>query len=308
MEKKLRQMYLDIVRRTILGFTYRDPSFNPEVQAKSGDECFQLHKNGKLFANKSPIYFDPISRDLGTDWPLIAHSMAGNKRLLNIQTLAEDVINKNIAGDFIETGVWRGGACIFMSAILRAYDITNRSVYVCDSFDGLPPPKDHEYPADRGDTHHTAPFLRVSLDEVRENFEGYDLLTDQVKFVKGWFCDTLPNLGAEKLAILRLDGDMYESTIQALENLYPKLSIGGHLIIDDYALSNCRRALEDYRKFHDITDEYVIIDNSSAYWTKTKELNVDKVAHRFKNTESAPAVVAPTFSMPNRGGSISSVF
>ena len=287
MEQNLRQMYLDIVRKTILGFTYRDPSFD------SG--------------RGQQIAFNPTARELGEDWPVLAHSMAGNKRLLNIQTLAEDVINKNIPGDFIETGVWRGGSCIFMNAILRAYGSTDRNVYVCDSFQGLPPPKDHEYPVDRGDTHHTAPFLAVSLEQVQQNFEGYDLLTDQVKFVKGWFSDTLPVLDVAQLAILRLDGDMYESTIVALENLYPKLSVGGYVIVDDYGLPNCRRALSDYREFHDITDEYISIDNSSVYWTKTKELDTDKIAHRFKNTEPAPVAPAPTFSMPNRGGSISSV-
>lgn len=288
MEQKLRQMYLDIVRKTILGFTYRDPSFD----AGRGQQ----------------IPFNKEARELGEDWPILAQSMAGNKRLQNIQKLAEDIFTNNTPGDFIETGVWRGGSCIFMSAILRAYGITDRSVYVCDSFEGLPPPKEHEYPADRGDTHHTAPFLAVGLEQVQTNFEGYDLLTDQVKFVKGWFSDTLPTLEVEKLALLRLDGDMYESTIVALENLYPKLSVGGYVIVDDYGLPNCRRAIADYREFHGIDTELISIDNSSVYFKKIKELDADKVAHRFKNTEPAPQSPAPTFSVPNRGGSISSVF
>ena len=288
MEQNLRQMYLDIVRKTILGLTYRDPSFD----------------SGK----GQQIAFNQTARELGEDWPILAQSMAGNKRLQNIQTLAEDVIDKNIPGDFIETGVWRGGACIFMSAVLRAYGVTDRNVYVCDSFQGLPPPKDHEYPVDRGDTHHTAPFLAVNLEQVQQNFEGYDLLTDQVKFVKGWFSDTLPTLAVEKLAILRLDGDMYESTIVALENLYPKLSVGGYVIVDDYGLPNCRRAIADYREFHGIDTDLITIDNSSVYFQKTKDLDADKVAHRFKNTEPPPPAPVPTFSVPNRGGSISSVF
>lgn len=288
MEQELRQMYLDIVRKTILGFTYRDPSFD----AGRGQQ----------------VPFNQEARELGEDWPILAQSMAGNKRLQNIQTLAEDIFANNIPGDFIETGVWRGGSCIFMSAILRAYGITDRDVYVCDSFEGLPPPKEHEYPVDRGDTHHTAPFLAVDLEQVQTNFEGYDLLTDQVKFVKGWFSDTLPGLEVEKLALLRLDGDMYESTIVALENLYPKLSIGGYVIVDDYGLPNCRRAIADYREFHGIDTDLVAIDNSSVYFSKTKELDSDKVSHRFKNTAPAPQPVAPTFSVPNRGGSISSVF
>jgi O-methyltransferase len=288
MEQELRQMYLDIVRKTILGFTYRDPSFD----AGRGQQ----------------VPFNQEARELGEDWPILAQSMAGNKRLQNIQTLAEDIFANNIPGDFIETGVWRGGSCIFMSAILRAYGITDRDVYVCDSFEGLPPPKEHEYPVDRGDTHHTAPFLAVDLEQVQTNFEGYDLLTDQVKFVKGWFSDTLPGLEIEKLALLRLDGDMYESTIVALENLYPKLSVGGYVIVDDYGLPNCRRAIADYREFHGIDTELITIDNSSVYFQKTKDLDADKVAHRFKNTEPPPPAPIPTFSVPNRGGSISSVF
>lgn len=288
MEQELRQMYLDIVRKTILGFTYRDPSFD----AGRGQQ----------------VPFNQEARELGEDWPILAQSMAGNKRLQNIQTLAEDIFANNIPGDFIETGVWRGGSCIFMSAILRAYGITDRDVYVCDSFEGLPPPKEHEYPVDRGDTHHTAPFLAVDLEQVQTNFEGYDLLTDQVKFVKGWFSDTLPGLEVEKLALLRLDGDMYESTIVALENLYPKLSVGGYVIIDDYGLPNCRRAIADYREFHGIDTELITIDNSSVYFQKTKDLDADKVTHRFKNTEPPPPTPVPTFSVPNRGGSISSVF
>ncbi len=288
MEQELRQMYLDIVRKTILGFTYRDPSFD----AGRGQQ----------------VPFNQEARELGEDWPILAQSMAGNKRLQNIQTLAEDIFNNNIPGDFIETGVWRGGSCIFMSAILRAYGITDRDVYVCDSFEGLPPPKEHEYPVDRGDTHHTAPFLAVGLEQVQTNFEGYDLLTSQVKFVKGWFSDTLPGLEVEKLALLRLDGDMYESTIVALENLYPKLSVGGYVIVDDYGLPNCRRAIADYREFHGIDTELITIDNSSVYFQKTKDLYADKVAHRFKNTQPPPPAPVPTFSVPNRGGSISSVF
>jgi O-methyltransferase len=288
MELNLRQMYLDIVRKTILGLTYRDPS----LDASKGQQ----------------IPFNRQARELGEDWPVLAHSMAGNRRLLNIQQLAEDVINKNIPGDFIETGVWRGGACIFMNAVLRAYGITDRNVYVCDSFQGLPPPNVHGYPQDLGDTHHTAPFLAVTLEQVQANFEGYDLLDDRVKFVKGWFSDTLPTLAVEKLAILRLDGDMYESTIIALENLYPKLSVSGYVIVDDYGLPNCRRALADYREFHGIDSEYITIDNSSVYWIKTKEVDADKIDHKFKNTAPMPEVTMPVYSAPNRGGSISSVF
>jgi O-methyltransferase len=163
-----------------------------------------------------------------------------------------------------------------MTAILTAYGITDRKVYVCDSFEGLPQPNISLYPQDLGDNHHMVKFLAVSLEQVKENFEGYNLLTPQVKFVKGFFSDSLPKLAPEidALAILRLDGDMYESTLVALENLYPKLSVGGYVIVDDYGLPNCRRALADYRERNSITDEYIAIDNSSVYWIKSGDINV----------------------------------
>lgn len=279
METNLRQLYLDIVRRTILGLTYRDPSFNP--------------------SNGTQNMFNPTARENGEDWPVLAHSMAGEKRLKNIQELADRVLADNVPGDFIETGVWRGGACIFMSAILKASGVTDRNIYVCDSFEGLPPPNVGEYPQDRGDTHYTAPFLAVDLNQVQTNFAGYGLLDDNIKFVKGFFSETLPKLAPEieQLSILRLDGDMYESTIVALENLYPKLSVGGYVIVDDYGLPNCRKALADYREYHGIDDEeYVAIDNSSVYWKKTKELDPEKALTRFAQEVTAqPVQAAPVF-------------
>ncbi len=270
--EELRKLYLDIVRKTILGTTYRDPSLNA--------------------SNGTQIQYNQESRENGEDWPILAHSMAGNKRLLNIQALAEQVFANNIPGDFVETGIWRGGSCIFMSAIFKAYGITDRQIYACDSFEGLPKP-DESYPADKNDTHYLAPFLSVSLEQVKENFEGYDLLTDQVHLVKGWFSNTLPTLPVNKVAILRLDGDMYESTINALENLYSKLSVGGYVIVDDYGLANCREALTDYRKYFNITDEYVRIDNSSVYWQKTSELP-HLPTPVFKQAVTTPEPPAPT--------------
>ena len=101
---------------------------------------------------------------------------------------------------------------------------------------------------------------------MRGNFERYGLLDDRVHFLEGWFKDTLPNAPIEQLAILRVDGDMYESTMDALRPLYPKLSVGGYLIIDDYgAIPACKAAVEDYRSEHGITEPIVEIDWTGAY-------------------------------------------
>jgi hypothetical protein len=205
----------------------------------------------------------------GRIWPLVAHTMIGLKRLDNLEFCIEQVITNGVVGDLIETGVWRGGATIFMRAVLKAYGVTDRYVWVADSFEGLPPPEAGKYPHDAGDTLHEARELAISLEQVKANFERYGLLDDQVRFLKGWFRDTLPVAPIERLAVLRLDGDMYESTMDTLVNLYPKLSEGGYVIVDDYgAIPACRQAVHDYRSANAITEEIHDIDWTGIFWQK----------------------------------------
>lgn len=201
----------------------------------------------------------------------MAHTMIGMIRLNNLQYCVEDVIKNRIPGDLIETGVWRGGATIFMRAILKAYGQTDRKVWVADSFEGLPATKDSTYTDDHS-LHWLSRIepLAVSEEQVRENFFRYELLDDQVVFLKGWFRDTLPTAPIEKLAILRMDGDLYESTMDALENLYPKLSPGGYAIVDDYFLPPCKKAVHEYRDREGITDKIIQIDSQGVYWQRTQ--------------------------------------
>jgi len=209
-------------------------------------------------------------RDDGRDWPQLAHTMIGRKRMENLRFCVEDVLANDVPGDFIETGVWRGGACIFMRGILAARGVTDRRVWVADSFAGLPPPNAAKYPADARGKLYDCPELAVPLETVKATFERYGLLDDNVRFLKGWFKDTLPSAPIERLAVARLDGDMYESTIDALTNLYPKLSPGGYLIVDDYgAVRACRRAVADYRAEYGIDDPIVAIDSSGVFWQKS---------------------------------------
>jgi hypothetical protein len=204
----------------------------------------------------------------GSIWPGYADTMIGLKRLENIQFCLETAIREKVEGDCVETGVWRGGACILMRGVLAAHGIRDRKVFVADSFMGLPRPDPVKYPADKDDRHFTQEFLAVSQEEVENNFRKYGLLDDQVVFLKGWFAETLPKAPIEKLAVLRLDGDMYGSTMDALTNLYPKLSKGGFCIIDDYALEGCRKAVDDFRSENGIRSELGIVDWTGRYWRK----------------------------------------
>lgn len=213
--------------------------------------------------------FDAERREVGRDWPADAETMIGLKRLANIRECLETVIADGVPGDFVETGAWRGGACIFARALLKAYGVTDRSVWVADSFEGLPAP-DGRFEADAGDQHHTKIELAISVEQVEDNFRRYDLLDDQVRFLKGWFNETLADAPIEQVAVLRLDGDMYASTIDALEPLYDKVPVGGFVIVDDYgAVKGCAQAIHDFREARGITDEMHAIDWAGVYWRKS---------------------------------------
>lgn len=219
----------------------------------------------------TPVRTGPLAereRMQGNDWPVFAQTMTGRARIDNLQHCIEDLIRNEVPGDLIETGVWRGGSSIFMRGVLKAHGVDDRTVWLCDSFEGLPPPSPG-FEADAGAIWHWWKPLSVSLEDVTANFARYGLLDDQVKFVKGWFKDTLPGLKDERWALIRLDGDMYQSTIDGLANLYPNLAEGGYLVVDDYwGVDACRQAVHDYRDEHGIHEPIKRIDWSGVYWRR----------------------------------------
>jgi O-methyltransferase len=203
----------------------------------------------------------------GRDWPGQGETMIGHRRLEQFQTAIETAVAEDVPGDIMEAGVWRGGACILARATLRALGVRDRCVWLADSFCGLPVPDGERFPFDIGDEHHKESFLRVSRQEVEQNFLKYGLLDAQVRFLEGWFRETLPTAPVERLCVLRLDGDMYESTMVALESLYDRVSPRGFVIVDDYhAVPACRAAVDDFRRARGIAAELVPIDWSGHYW------------------------------------------
>ncbi len=191
--------------------------------------------------------------------------MAGHRRIENVQHCIENVITNGVPGDFIETGVWRGGMTIFMRGVLKAYGITDRTVWVADSFEGLPAPANEADGWDLSDVR----YLKVSLEQVQENFRKFGLLDEHVKFLKGWFKDTLPVAPITRLAILRLDGDMYSSTMDALRSLYDKVSSGGYVIVDDYhSWPSCKQAVTDFLAEKKLSPIIQTIDWTGAFWQK----------------------------------------
>jgi O-methyltransferase len=269
------ERYLDLMKKVLTHSLWveRTRSIDPSRMPRSAkrfavETLANLLKRFRVGLVRQ-IPSDPRLRVLGEDWPDYAHTMIGMKRLDNIQECVKTILCDRVPGDLIETGVWRGGAVIFMRALLRAYGIQDRNVWAADSFCGLPEPDLARYPADRNDICYQREFTAVSLDQVKGNFELYNLLDEKVQFLKGWFKETLPDAPIERLALLRLDGDMYQSTMEGLVHLYPKLSRGGFVIVDDYGAGPCRQAVEDFRKEALITDPIVPIDNWGVFWRRS---------------------------------------
>jgi O-methyltransferase len=216
----------------------------------------------RLDETEGPAAF--ADRWAGLDWPATAETMVGVARLLNIVDCLTSAVDGGVAGGFAECGVWRGGACIMAAATLRQI-APARMVWACDSFAGLPVPS---YPADMGQG--LPAFLVVPLSEVKANFKAYGLLSKRVRFVEGWFADSLPGPVGE-LCVLRCDGDMYGSTWETLEALYDHVQPGGFVIVDDYGVGHaCKTATDEFRFARDIDEPLWLIENGcgAVYWQK----------------------------------------
>jgi O-methyltransferase len=271
--KEARMDYLDLLKKVLTGFVFPEsadkvielsPGFSPKklivraIIRVAATRGVRLVRAGR---------FDPEMRSEGRDWPMIAYTMVGLRRLDNVQQAIETVIREDIPGDIIECGVWRGGCAIFMRAVLKAYGVTDRRIWAADSYEGLPKPNVASFPADKGYDLSENQYASVPLENVKQNFERFGLLDDQVKFIKGWFKDSLPDAPIRQLAVLRADGDLYESTMQILENLYDKVSPGGFIIVDDFnSWPPCKKAVTDFRKKRSIVTPIEMIDWTGVYW------------------------------------------
>lgn len=229
----------------------------------------------RLGTEKLNIYdYTEQFRTEGLDWTYLGTTMTGLIRINNVKGLIQKVILNNVPGDYLEAGVWRGGSSIFARGVLRAWGQGHRKSYVCDSFQGLPPGDKNLHPKDK-DWDNT-PYLEVSDITVATSFREASLLDDNIIFAKGFFNNSLKPLAQQIafLAILRLDGDMYESTVDILYHVYDKVSIGGYVIMDDWDNFPSQSACLDFFAVHNVQPKIVRIDQVSVYWQKTKQITV----------------------------------
>jgi len=236
---------------------------------------------------------DPFRR--GQVTPRVGITMAGHKRMQNIKELMMRVHESQTKGCYLEAGVWRGGMSVFAAAVVEAYGM-NRSVYLCDSYQGLPPPRKGSLRADESvytDNPTFKALLSKGEEEVVANFRFYGVPLTKVRTIRGFFVDSLPVLRdefmrrGEKISVLRLDGDMYDSTIDILYNLYDLVEVLGFIVIDDWGWAEgtsvekarwgAKAAILDFRSIHRIEDAAHVIhdvDGTSAWFQKARQVKL----------------------------------
>jgi hypothetical protein len=270
-------LYLDLLKRSLIGLIHEDPGIRFTWDDPDASTFVPFDRDARLHAR---------------DWPSRADTMIGMRRLDHLEALVTGILAAGTPGDLIETGVWRGGATIFMRGVLKAHGVADRTVWVADAFAARFPTTEDEGASSRSFTspalaelrrlhagidpmtatfkaRHDALWAGTSYDEVRERFSRYGLLDEQVRFLRGWFRDTLPSAPIEHLALLRVDGDLYDSTYDALDALHPRLAPGGYAIVDDYGdFAECRQAVHDYFAAAGIDPALEPIDDDAVFWQK----------------------------------------
>lgn len=273
-EASVKELYLDLVGRALISDL--NPDLGSRIVALVEDLLRAQNREPTLKAVETELarFFAPrpaVDRFQNSEWyARIAgapFTMTSPECVQNVRFAAETVIAEGLPGDFVETGVWRGGLCILMKAVLAATG-QQRRIYNCDSFQGLPKITEG---VDAPLKLHENPLLSVSVQDVRTNFERFGLLDEDVVFVEGWFADTMPKLRQEigQIAILRLDGDYYTSTREVIDELYDKVVPGGFVIIDDYGCyQQTSDAIHDFWAERNLKPELIQVDWSCHYWRK----------------------------------------
>jgi len=274
----LRERYLALLEGSLLGTVHQNtftvvgngampPWSKPLRRAFRMVQTVGLRRGYELVVPSVPAG----TLEEGRAWPLVGETMVGRARLRNVRDCLETVLAEGIDGDFIETGVWRGGCSILAAAVLDTAHPNTKRVYVADSFCGLPSADFESYPDESPERMSAMTRLAVSRAQVEQNFHRYGVSGDRVVFVEGWFSDTLPRLSENRWSVMRLDGDMYESTMDALTALYPRLSVGGFTVVDDYwEMASCRAAVDAYRKEHAIDDPLIAVDHACVMWRRSR--------------------------------------
>lgn len=208
-------------------------------------------------------------------------TMTGSERLVSLVRAIDYIVENGIEGEFVECGVWKGGSAMAMALSLKKHGITNRHLYLYDTFEGMSEPSSHDKSFE-GDTAEDlleksekedagSVWCYSALEEVKQNMDSTYYPASQIHLIKGKVEETIPAVEVpEKIALLRLDTDWYESTKHELEHLFPRLQTGGILIIDDYGhWEGCRRAVDEYIRTNNLRLFLTRVDYTCRLAVKT---------------------------------------
>jgi len=270
-EASLRTAYLELLKLSLCDL------------AGAGTVSVGRTPDGKVFSRE--LTGEQLRvRAAGMDWPAHGLTMVGLRRLDDLQACVETVVRDGVHGDLIEAGAWRGGSSILMRATLDSLGAADRTVWVADSFEGFPLGEGD--PGEEDDLG-AFDFLAVPLTEVKASFARLGVERG-VRFVEGFFDQTLPGLTGQSWSLVRLDADTYETTQLALRYLYPGLAVGGYLVVDDFgALDECAAAVEDFRREHRITEPLEEIDWTGVRWRRREAGLLADADHPIARTSSA---------------------
>lgn len=247
--------YIDLLLKTMVGVPLGG-SYNPT-------------NVGKL------LKYNDRQRTYAQDYPPFGYTMIGKRRMDNLRASIEEVNRNGIEGDIVELGVWRGGAMMFAAGVGQESN-HQRDIHLFDAFGTI-----DEYNSDGHGDVKKRDFLSVPLNEVQEAFEYFNLDGPHIHYHVGLFKDTVPKWKKEypnrAIAVLRIDGNFYDSYQDAFYYLYENVPIGGIVILDD--LSSYQPAVlrfwQDFVKDQGIVEEPVNIDGGAKWFRKKKHVTLD---------------------------------
>jgi len=214
----------------------------------------------KINKIKKDVYPIDINNNFIEEYKMIeAYTATSIERVYALKSAITYIIKNKIKGDFVECGVWKGGSCMLMAKTLVNEGEKERKIWMYDTFDGMTEPTDDDCEIETNvsgsdllkntpkNTDKFNMWAYAPLEMVKKNMKKTMFPEERIHFIEGKVENTLSKVKPQNIALLRLDTDWYESTKCELEQLYPLLSIGGVLIVDDYGhFSGAKKAVDEY--------------------------------------------------------------
>jgi hypothetical protein len=257
LQKELVAVLRMMGRQLQLSFRSLRSAWGGRVDQPHGINPSTVARPSCLPGQQCPSYPPDFSqRDIAIIEAVAPYTMTSPERILALVLAVEYVVNSRIKGDIVECGVWKGGSIMAAALALMRLGDRSRTLHLFDTFDGMPAPAEIDRDC-RGslaaeqlaeqDRETSAVWAFAQLDEVQRNLAATHYPCDRLRFVRGLVEETVPHHAPERIALLRLDTDWYESTWHELVHLYPRLAPGGVLIIDDYGhWQGARRATDQF--------------------------------------------------------------